>query len=320
MPKQEPEQEPKPELSIAECLQGATEILLDAQTTQQASADIQAQAQSQALALAQEDAQNLLGFVLGKNKAYLFAFADEKLKAAQSELFSHLVQRSAQGEPIAYITGSQGFWDLELEVSPATLIPRPDTETLVEQTLSLIENRYLNKRQETIQLIDLGTGSGAIALALASSLKPAIARQSINISALDYSNEALAIAKQNQQKLSLDAHFIHGSWLDAIADESLDIIVSNPPYIDATDPHLAQLTHEPITALVADDNGLSDYKIIAKQAFSCLKACGLLIVEHGYEQAEALKEIFRLNGFKQITCIKDYGGNDRVTYGFKNLE
>lgn len=252
------------------------------------------------------DAELLLGHVIGKARSYLFAFNDAALEPSQLGTFNALIQRAAQGEPIAYIIGSRGFWDLDLHVTPDVLIPRPDTEILIEILLTrLAENT-------TSRILDLGTGSGAIALALKSSLPQA------QVFALDYSYAALKICQSNSASNQLNLPLIHGSWLDAIKDSCIDVIVSNPPYINSNDSHLSALKFEPYNALVADDNGFSDYKAICAQASNKLRENGLLIFEHGFEQADELTKIMKHSGFTRIETFKDYGENDRVTLGYKS--
>ena len=254
------------------------------------------------------DAELLLGHILNKPRSYLFAFNDVLLTSEQLAEFKTLTHRASQGEPIAYIIGSRGFWDLDLHVTPDVLIPRPDTECVIETLLSHLPENC------SPYLLDLGTGSGAIALALKSSLPQA------QVFALDYSYSALKVCQSNCVRNQLNVPLINGSWLDAIKDLSLDIIVSNPPYIDAADNHLNALRYEPYNALVAGDNGFSDYKAICSQASSKLKENGILVFEHGFEQAAELRTIMSQANFNQIETYKDYGGNDRVTIAYKEVE
>ena len=255
------------------------------------------------------DAELLLARVLDKNRSYLFAFGEIELTATQSSQFNSAINEAKTGKPIAYIIGSKGFWDLDLFVNEHVLIPRPDTEVLVESIIDIYNSRY--KQVSALNILDLGTGSGAIALALKSALPRS------QIYALDYNYKALDVCQKNKRLNQLEISLINGSWLDAIQTKSFDIIVSNPPYIDENDRHLSQLSYEPLSALVAEDNGLADYKYICSQALRVLKSQGLLAFEHGFEQAQSVSQIMKLNHFTEIISLKDYGGNDRVTLGYK---
>lgn len=251
------------------------------------------------------DAEVLLGHLIGKPRSYLFAFNDHLLSDQETQQFLSAIERAKAGEPIAYITGSRGFWDLDLHVTPDVLIPRPDTESVIEAILERCDHHA------PIQILDLGTGSGAIALSLKSALINA------HIFALDVSFNALKVCQKNCLRNTLKVTLIHGSWLDAIQDLSFDIIVSNPPYIDEGDQHLSDLIFEPYNALVASDNGLSDYRAICAQAHSKLKTDGMLVFEHGFEQATDVSSLMHKANFTRIETIKDFGNNDRVTLGYK---
>lgn len=251
------------------------------------------------------DAEELLSHILDKPRSFLFAFNEQLLSEQQTLQFQAFIKRAQAGEPIAYIIGYRGFWDLELQVTSDVLIPRPDTEILVETLLKRLP------KNDKINILDLGTGSGAIALALKSSLPKA------DIFALDFSFKALQVCQHNCQITQLAVPLIHSSWLDAIKHHSLDIIVSNPPYIDAADTHLSGLTYEPYRALVAGDKGLADYQAICSQAASKLTPQGMLIFEHGFDQAQAVSTIMAEADFIRIETIKDYGNNDRVTLGYR---
>ena len=218
--------------------------------------------------------------------------------------YKQLITKRECGHPVAHLTEQRGFWSLDLKVTPDTLIPRPDTELLVTLALSKLTPDML--------IADLGTGTGAIALSLA------IENPNAKIIAMDYSQAALAIAKQNAQSNQINnVSFWQGIWLTAIADNSLDMIVSNPPYIEQNDPHLSQgdVRFEPITALTSGIDGLDDIKQIIQQAQASLKASGWLLIEHGYDQAEQVRQLFHEAKFIDISSHQDFGGNDRVTVG-----
>ncbi|BBN82389.1 release factor glutamine methyltransferase [Pseudoalteromonas sp. A25] len=249
------------------------------------------------------DSEVLLLHVIDKPKSYLFAWPDGELTDTQQTQFSELVARRQTGEPIAHIIGEREFWSLPLEVNPSTLIPRPDTETLVEYALNLA-------LPEHAKVLDLGTGTGAIALALASE-KP-----HWQVTALDYSAEAVALAKRNQQKLGFEnVHIEQSDWYQAIDNSKFDLIVSNPPYIEYDDHHLSQgdVRFEPLSALVADDEGMADIKVIIAQGTQHLNPGGYLLIEHGYRQATKLQQYFAQMAYINILTIKDMAGCDRVT-------
>ena len=247
----------------------------------------------------------LLAHILAMNHLTLKYKPEQLLTPEQQNLFLTKIERLKQGEPLAYVVGEQDFWSLNLKVTPATLIPRPDTEILVEQALALIDS------SQNLTVLDLGTGSGAIALSIAKE------RPNATVIATDFSVEALKIAQQNAVLNSIDnVQFMQGSWYDALPNQQrFDVIVSNPPYIDEHDQHLADLTHEPMSALTAKNNGLADLEIIIAQASQWLNAKGWLLVEHGYDQAQAVQQLFLQAGFSGVNTVKDYGGNDRVTIG-----
>jgi release factor glutamine methyltransferase len=249
------------------------------------------------------DAQVLMCHCLDKNRTWLYTWSDKTLSNDQQAQFQTLVDKRIKGLPIAYITGVREFWGLELSCNPSTLIPRPDTEILVEKVLELIE-------LEQAEAVDLGTGTGAIALALASE-KP-----NWNITALDYSQGAVELAESNRQSLQIENVTVkQGDWLTGFDPESLDMIVSNPPYIDEQDHHLNEgdVRFEPSSALSAPNHGLQDIETIVQQAQSVLKAGGYLLFEHGYDQKQACKTIIENSELEYLDCWKDYGGNDRVT-------
>ncbi len=250
------------------------------------------------------DAAVLLCHVLQKPRSYLLTWPEKVLTVEQQTEFDALLTRRLSGEPVAYIIGEREFWSLPLKVSPSTLIPRPDTERLVELALEKAE-------QIPGDILDLGTGTGAIALALASELP---AR---HVFGVDLRHEAQQLAIENSQRLQItNVTFLQGSWFTPLVEGiKFALIVSNPPYIEESDPHLEQgdVRFEPKSALVAEDNGLADIKYIAQTAREYLLAEGWLLFEHGYEQATAVQTILKELGYQAITTEQDYAGNDRVT-------
>lgn len=253
------------------------------------------------------DAEILLGFVTGKSRSWIIAFDDSELSAEQLSQLDDLLARRANGEPVAYLTGQREFWSLSLAVSPDTLIPRPDTELLVEQALA-----HLPETASTV--LDLGTGTGAIALAIASE------RPDCQVTGVDRIAAAVSLAESNAQRLDIpNARFRLSNWFSAVSGEQFTLIVSNPPYIDAADEHLQQgdVRFEPDSALIAADSGLADIKQIAAEAGHYLLPGGWLLLEHGWQQAESVRTILQQNHFVSVATAKDYGGNDRVTYAQK---
>ena len=258
------------------------------------------------------------------DKPALFLITDEDYKLSTTELaqFNAGVTKMQQGIPLAYLTGQQEFWSLDFKVNEHTLIPRPDTEVLVETVLEWIKAQ-LNEQsssESNRRLLDLGTGSGCIAISLAYELKLAdkLKQMSWQVVAVDLSKEALKIAQENAVSNAVDIKFVHSSWYDALSteDEQLfDVIVSNPPYIDEEDEHLAGLLAEPISALSAPNYGLADIEHIVQQAPKYLKVDGLLAIEHGFDQGSDVRQLFIDNNFRDIQTIKDFGSNDRVTLG-----
>ena len=250
------------------------------------------------------DAEILLAHSLGQSRTWLKTWPDKQLTTLELCDFQQLIERRKAKEPVAYIVGHQDFWTFRLKVSPATLIPRPETEHLVEFALSKIP------QEAAVSVADLGTGTGAIALAIASE------RPQATIYAVDSSSDALQIAESNRQQLSINnVQFKQGHWLRDWQGGQLDLIVSNPPYVATDDEHLADLAFEPLSALVAENQGLADIEAISQQARVHLKAGGWLIFEHGYQQAEAVQQILQLNGFVNVATVNDYAGLARVTYG-----
>lgn len=266
--------------------------------------------------------------VLQKSPSFLITDGNYQLTDAEQAQFNTGIAQMQAGKPLAYLTGKQAFWSLEFEVNEHTLIPRPDTEVLVEQVLDWItqhKNSLSVLNDEPIlapyQLLDLGTGSGCIAISLAHELATIYPKQ-WQVTALDFSTEALAVAKRNAQLNAVsNIQFLQSDWFSALkrsedTDQPLfDIIVSNPPYIVDNDQHLDKLKAEPLSALVAPDNGLGDIKQIVEQARDYLVRGGLLAVEHGYDQGELVRQMFTDFGYDQVKTMKDYGGNDRVTLG-----
>lgn len=252
------------------------------------------------------DAEVLLCHVLNKTRSYLFAWPEAVLSHEQESLYLTFLERRQLGEPVAYLVGIREFWSLPIQTSPATLIPRPDTEVLVETVLEYFDSK-------PHQCVDLGTGTGAVALAIKSE------RPDWTVEAVDRVSAAVELAATNAQNLQLDIHCRLGSWLDDVVDRSLDIIVSNPPYIDADDEHLSQgdVRFEPSSALIADKNGLADIQKIITQAAKALRPGGAVFLEHGWQQADAVRELLEAAGFERVATRKDYGDNDRVSFGFQ---
>ncbi len=249
------------------------------------------------------DANLLLSHVTSLSKVMLIAHDEDELLKEQEDKFFSLINKRKTGYPIAYILGYKEFFGLSLKVTEDTLIPRPDTETLVEKALAFNPQG---------KVLDLGTGTGAIILALKSELK-----SSIDAYAVDLSEKALEVAAYNSQKLNLPVTFIQSNWFSNLGDLKFSMIVSNPPYIQKDDIHLSQtsLPFEPIQALTSEDDGLLDIKLICKEAKMHLESGALLLIEHGFNQGEKVRAIFTEHGYKNVTTIKDLGGNDRVTFG-----
>lgn len=250
------------------------------------------------------DAELLLLHVVQQPRSWLFTHAGDVLDRDVQTAYSVLVERRAAGEPVAYITGRRGFWSLDLEVTPATLIPRPETELLVELALQRLPP------DTSASVVDLGTGSGAIALAIASE------RPQANVMATDASVEALAVARRNAQRHAIgNVSFAHGDWLAPLAGQRVDLIVSNPPYIEAADPHVAQgdLRFEPAGALVSGSDGLDDIRRIVIDARKHLQPGGWLLFEHGWNQGEAACALLLQAGYSQVFTARDLEQRDRVS-------
>ena len=251
------------------------------------------------------DAQVLLLNILQKPRSYLFTWPEKQLTDQQYQAFQHACERRLQGEPVSHITGCREFWSLQLEVNPTTLIPRPDTETLVELALEC-------EVPKNAKVLDLGTGTGAIALALGSEMP------TWDITAVDRIDDAVALAKRNQQRLAINNVTVEQSnWFSALKNKKFDLIVTNPPYIEHDDVHLYQgdVRFEPLSALVADDAGMADIKQIITQSRDYLHASGYLLIEHGFEQSAAVRHIFNQMAFINVSTVKDLGNNDLVTFG-----
>lgn len=250
------------------------------------------------------DAELLLSHATGLNRTSFRAWPERDIDPGQAETFESLVSERVKGQPIAYLLGHQEFWSLPLMVSPSTLIPRPDTECLVETALAL-------PLPATARVLDLGTGTGAIALALASE------RRQWQVSACDCVSDAVALAERNARELGLPVQVTQSSWFSGLTAGKFDLIVSNPPYIADDDHHLGEgdVRFEPSSALVSGADGLDDIRLIVEQAPDWLTAGGWLLLEHGYDQAEAVRALLVARGFSAVESRQDYGDRDRMTLG-----
>ena len=264
------------------------------------------------------DALVLLQHATGKSRTQILAFDDTEINEKVRLKLTALLDRRLKGEPIAYILGEKEFWSLPLNVSKGTLIPRPDTEILVEKALQIT----LEKLQENpphFSILDLGTGTGAIALALASELSPICQKRliSLEIIGVDLMPDVVALARANAERNKLNVKFLQSSWFENITGH-FDLIVSNPPYIDAQDEHLRQgdVRFEPLSALVANDAGYADLRHIIESSPNYLNSNGALLLEHGWQQGEKVRSIFQENHWEMVETVRDYGDNERVTLGF----
>lgn len=252
------------------------------------------------------DAELLLAAALGKPRSFLHTWPERIVSSEAAQTFDAYLKRRRTGEPVAYILGQQGFWNIDLEVATHTLIPRPETEMLVETALELLPGAIPHR------LLDLGTGTGAIALSLAKD------RPQWTVTAVDRVEEAVALAERNRQRLYLDnARVLQSHWFSAVEGQRFDLILSNPPYIADNDPHLVQgdVRFEPSSALTSGADGLDDLRLIVSQAPAHLEAGGWLLLEHGYDQGAAVRELLDRHGFEQIQTRRDLGDHERITFG-----
>lgn len=252
------------------------------------------------------DAELLLSHVTGLGRTSFRAWPEREVAPDQAQAFRELVAERVKGLPIAYLLGQQEFWSLPLKVSPSTLIPRPDTECLVETALEL-------PLPENARVLDLGTGTGAIALALASE------KAKWQIMASDRVEEAVELARENSRSLQLPITVVQSHWFGQISESGFDLLISNPPYIPASDGHLHEgdVRFEPPSALVAGDDGLDDIRLLVAEGLKHLNPDGWMLLEHGYDQGEAVRNLFAAAGWRNIETRLDYGGNDRMTLARK---
>ncbi len=252
------------------------------------------------------DVELLLAAALGKPRSFLHTWPERIVSSEAAQTFNGYLQRRRTGEPVAYILGQQGFWNIDLEVATHTLIPRPETEMLVESALELLPASIAHR------LLDLGTGTGAIALSLAKD------RAQWSVTAVDRVDEAVQLAERNRQRLHLEnAQVLRSHWFSAVEGQRFDLILSNPPYIPANDPHLIEgdVRFEPSSALVSGPDGLDDLRLIISQAPAHLLAGGWLLLEHGYDQGAAVRELLSHHGFEQIQTRRDLADHERITFG-----
>jgi release factor glutamine methyltransferase len=252
------------------------------------------------------EAELLMAHALGRNRAWLYAHPEAALPGAPAASFTALLRKRLAGHPVAYLTGWQEFWSLPLQVSPAVLIPRPETELLVEAALARLA------ADEPLMVADIGTGSGAIALAIASE------RRQATVHASDISEECLQVARANAERLGLEVQFFNGSWCEPLPAQYA-LIASNPPYVRANDPHLQQgdLRFEPGLALSPGSDELLAFREISHQAHAKLQPGGYLVFEHGYDQAAAVRELLRQQAYTSIETLTDLGGHERITLAQK---
>ena len=248
------------------------------------------------------DADVLLCHVLAKPRSFILAWPEYALSDAEQATLRALTQRRQMGEPIAHLTGEREFWSLTLKVSPDTLIPRPDTEIIIEAALARLPNG-------AARVADLGTGTGAIALALKSE------RPQDTVYGVEFNAKAADLARLNSARLGLEIEVRHGSWFEPLAGLKFEMLLSNPPYIDGRDPHLLQgdVRFEPASALVAEQAGMADLQYLIAHAPQYLQADGWLLLEHGWQQASAVRAYFTEQGFEAVHTLRDYGDNERIT-------
>ena len=252
------------------------------------------------------DAEILLCRTIDMPRSYLFAHPEDELDKMTLERFENVIARRVEGEPMAYIMGMKEFWSLDLAISPATLVPRPETELLVDLALREIP------RKAEWDVLDLGTGSGAIAVAIASE------RPMCRITAIDVSKEALAVARENVRNLSLgNVELAHGSWTAPVRGQTFNVIVSNPPYVRSDDTALLKLQHEPQSALAAGVDGLDAIRVLAADCGAILAADGVFLIEHGREQKDDIATLLEKHGWTDICCHNDLAGHPRVTVARK---
>lgn len=248
------------------------------------------------------DAELLIARSIDMPRSYLYAHPEDTIDAIALERLQRTLDQRLSGAPLAYITGIKEFWSMELMVSPATLVPRPETELLVDLALREIP------READYQVLDLGTGGGAIALAIAKE------RQLCQITAVDISPDALAVAQQNARQLSIsNVEFVEGDWTEPVAARKFRIVVSNPPYVASGDPALDALGAEPIVALSSGEDGLDSIRLLARDCPGIVEDDGLILLEHGAEQRDSVADILLSYGWQRIQCYDDYSGNPRVT-------
>ena len=264
------------------------------------------------------DALVLLQHATDKSRTQILAFDETEINEKVRLKLTALLDRRLKGEPIAYILGEKEFWSLLLNVSEGTLIPRPDTEILVEKALQIALEK-LEDNPLYFRILDLGTGTGAIALALASELSLICQKKAIQLDVIgvDLMPDVVKLAQSNAEKNKLSVQFLQSRWFEHVEGQ-FDIIVSNPPYIDYTDEHLTQgdVRFEPRSALVAGENGLADLRHLIEQSPRYLKDNGYLLLEHGWKQGEEVRSIFWQNHWQGVATIRDYGDNERVTLGY----
>jgi release factor glutamine methyltransferase len=254
---------------------------------------------------ARREAQILLGHAMGVSRARLSAYRDDAVDPSAANTFRELVRRRQVGEPVAYLIGRREFYGIEFRVTPDVLIPRADTETLVEAALE----KLLEGAQPDV--LDLGTGSGCVALTIAHE------RPEARVTAVDVSAAALIVARENAASVGVNAEFVQGAWFEELDGRTFDLIVSNPPYVAAGDPHLQQgdLRFEPATALASGRDGLADIRIIVADAPGYLHEGGWLLFEHGYEQADVCRDLLLDAGFGEVISRADIAGLPRVAGG-----